>query len=444
MAIYWTVSTLRAIQMNRNIRCRVRMTNVHGGDQPATLQCRKSFPNALLSEVFPPVDDRPTHTQDVALAVRCANKSGLKVIARSDGHDYEGYGLGGEDGKMVIDFVNMHKTQFDDNNRTVSVEAGQLASHMVVSQEIGVGGHTLGGGYGLYSRLHRPKLDRVESMEVVTATRDVVVVSKDKNKDLFCALLGAGHSSYGVVTRFQFRYFHAPTSDVLIGVQEWYASNPAKEITAIFHILPGGSIRVSGTILTGNTQKQAKLFREIVDKLPWTTLITNQKMSLPESFLYFASNGPNMAIDNLAKTQRRLVKSYYKAKSGYLVKPVTKEVARKVYDIMSSIDGQAFIMFGMQEGQIGKHSAHATSFVHRDTISSIQIGVFNATRLPWLHEIYNTLQPDFPKGYQNYIDHDEKGWKKAYYGDNFDRLVRIKNKYDLRNVFQFARSIPLN
>ncbi|ORX96057.1 FAD-binding domain-containing protein [Basidiobolus meristosporus CBS 931.73] len=430
--------------------------------------------NDRLSEVSPAVIVRPTSTHDVALAVRCASKTNLKVVARSGGHDYEGYGLGGEDGKMVVDLVNMHETKFDDNNRTVSVEAGQLVGRLLhflwkernvglphgSEPEIGVGGHTLGGGYGLYSRLHGLMLDRVESMEVVTATGDVVVASKKKNKDLFWALLGAGHSSYGIVTKFQFRYFHAPNkfpvfsltyptsagnfSDVLIGVQEWFASNPPREVTGIFHILPGGAIRVSGTILTGNPTKQKQLFQEIIEKLPKTSLITNQKMTLPESFLYFATNGPHMAVDDLAKTQRRSVKSYFKAKSGYLVKPVTKEVADKVYDIMKSVDNQAFIMFDMQGGQVGRHSTHATSFVHRNTISSIQIGVFNATRLPWLHEIYNTLHPDFPQGYQNYVDNDEKDWKKIYYGDNFDRLVHIKNKYDPKNVFQFARSIPLH
>ncbi|WP_083939949.1 BBE domain-containing protein [Desulfoscipio gibsoniae] len=32
-----------------------------------------------------------------------------------------------------------------------------------------------------------------------------------------------------------------------------------------------------------------------------------------------------------------------------------------------------------------------------------------------------------------------KNWPKAYYGGNFDRLTRLKDKYDTRNVFLITR-----
>ncbi|KAK9764847.1 hypothetical protein K7432_007332 [Basidiobolus ranarum] len=428
--------------------------------------------NDRLPEVSPAVIIQARSTADVVQAVKCANMHSLDVVARSGGHDYEGYGLGGEDGKMIIDLVNMHETKFDNNNSTVSVESGQLVGRLLhflwkergvalpigSDPRIGVGGHTLGGGYGLYGRLHGLMADTVESMEVVTAAGDVVTASKEENSDLFWALLGAGHSSYGIVTKFHFRYFYAPKkfpvfsftypagssnfSEILLGVQRWYASSPPNEITAIFNIYPGGKMRLAGTILTDDLQQQRQLFDEMVQKLPKTSIMTNQLMNMPESYVSFNGGRPKV-MDDLAKTQRRSDKFYFKAKSGYLVEPVAEEVADKIYEIMSKVNGHVLLMFDMQGGKISESTSKDTSFIHRNTICSVQMGVFNQKSLPWVQEIYTLLRPSFPEAYQNYIDSDEKDWKKMYYGDSYNKLVKIKNKYDPTNVFNFPRSIPL-
>ena len=44
--------------------------------------------------------------------------------------------------------------------------------------------------------------------------------------------------------------------------------------------------------------------------------------------------------------------------------------------------------------------------------------------------------------YVNVPDLALKNYGQEYYGGNFERLMRIKTKYDPENVFNFAQSIP--
>jgi FAD/FMN-containing dehydrogenase len=43
--------------------------------------------------------------------------------------------------------------------------------------------------------------------------------------------------------------------------------------------------------------------------------------------------------------------------------------------------------------------------------------------------------------YQNYIDHDLRDWRKAYYGSNYNRLVGIQRQVDPHHYFNFAQAI---
>jgi FAD/FMN-containing dehydrogenase len=43
--------------------------------------------------------------------------------------------------------------------------------------------------------------------------------------------------------------------------------------------------------------------------------------------------------------------------------------------------------------------------------------------------------------YPNFPDSDLQDWPHAYYGRNYDRLLRVKAKYDPDNFFRFHQSL---
>lgn len=80
-----------------------------------------------------------------------------------------------------------------------------------ISLQVGVGGHTAYGGFGLYGRKAGLLLDRAVAAEVVLANGTIITASSTASPDLFFALRGAA-PSYGIVTAWTYRTDPAPTS----------------------------------------------------------------------------------------------------------------------------------------------------------------------------------------------------------------------------------------
>jgi FAD/FMN-containing dehydrogenase len=70
----------------------------------------------------------------------------------------------------------------------------------------GVGGLTVGGGYGWLSPKYGLAIDNLVEAEVVLSNGDIVTASESSHPDLFWAIRGAG-SNFGPVTRFTFKAY---------------------------------------------------------------------------------------------------------------------------------------------------------------------------------------------------------------------------------------------
>ncbi len=52
------------------------------------------------------------------------------------------------------------------------------------------------------------------------------------------------------------------------------------------------------------------------------------------------------------------------------------------------------------------------------------------------------MRPYFSgQAHQNFIDPNLKNWKRAYYGENYERLVQVKTRFDPDNRLRFPQGI---
>lgn len=98
----------------------------------------------------------------------------------------------------------------------------------------GVGGLTLGGGYGWLSGQYGLTIDNLVSATVVLANGETVIASETENSDLFWALRGAGYN-FGVVTSFTFQA-HEQREPVYAGILA-YTPDKVERVIEILNAL---------------------------------------------------------------------------------------------------------------------------------------------------------------------------------------------------------------
>jgi FAD/FMN-containing dehydrogenase len=153
---------------------------------------------------------------DVVSTVRYAREQNLPIAVRCGGHSVSGHSAGG-DGSVLVDLSPMKGVRVDPEGQTARANGGvQWGEYDRETQAFGlatpggrvtttgVGGFTLGGGYGWLSTKYGLSCDNLLSADVVTADGRLITASETENEDLFWGLRG-GSGNFGIVTSFEFR-----------------------------------------------------------------------------------------------------------------------------------------------------------------------------------------------------------------------------------------------
>jgi hypothetical protein len=91
----------------------------------------------------------------------------------------------------------------------------------------------------------------------------------------------------------------------------------------------------------------------------------------------------------------------------------------------------------------------ATAFVHsaelfqlkRAAVVDPPVTTSAAAARRWVTQSWTSVHPwGSARVFQNFADPDLEDWAEAYYGTNYDRLLKVKARYDPGNRFRFRQS----
>jgi hypothetical protein len=112
---------------------------------------------------------------------------------------------------------------------------------------------------------------------------------------------------------------------------------------------------------------------------------------------------------------------------------------------------QAGVSFDVLGGAVTDLAPGDTAFPYRDALAVAQYTVgwpIGQRRsevrrdLRWLHGFRDAMSRDVGNAaYVNYVDPTLTDWQHAYYGANYPRLQRVKQRYDPDDVFRFPQSV---
>lgn len=172
--------------------------------------------NNLNNPLVPAIAVGVTSVADVQAVVRFAARHHLPVAVRATGHQT----ARDADGAVLINLERLDEIRIDVAARTARVEGGVRWAAMVdaaaehglapmsgSAPTVSVIGYILGGGQSpVFGRSQGYAADHVRELEVVTADGELRRVTADSEPDLFWALLG-GKGNLGVVTAIEFELF---------------------------------------------------------------------------------------------------------------------------------------------------------------------------------------------------------------------------------------------
>lgn len=118
------------------------------------------------------------------------------------------------------------------------------------SPDVAIGGYLTGGGHSVLSATQGLAADNVIQLEIVTPQGDIVTANECQNSDLFWAVRGGGGGTFGVITKATIRTFASPR----IGSMALAIPLPINDLlweatTKVFQVTPAlASAGISGYI----------------------------------------------------------------------------------------------------------------------------------------------------------------------------------------------------
>ena len=419
------------------------------------------------------IDRRPaliaqcTGVADVRSSVKFAREHDLGVAVRGGGHNVAGTAVC-DDG-MVIDLSLMKGMRVDSRRCTARAQPGLLWGELDretqtfglacpggIVTHTGIAGLTLGGGFGWLQRKYGLTCDNLLSADVVTADGQFLTISDTEHPDLFWGIRGGG-GNFGIVTSFQFR-LHPVGPQVLAGlivhpfsdagkvfrhyrsfvatapdnVTSWVVLRKAPPLPFLPPEVHGKEIFVIAVLCVGDIKEAEKVLQPL------------RKFGQPIADVVGPSpfEGFQQAFDPLLTPGAR---NYWKSHNF-------KELSDGAIDTIIDHAGKlptplSEIFVGQLGGAINRVPKDNTAYPHREANFVMNVHTrwedkgMDAMCTDWSRKFFDTMAQYADGGvYVNFISEGEDRVSSAF-GGNYERLAKLKSKYDPANFFRTNQNI---
>ncbi|THH17462.1 hypothetical protein EW146_g3347 [Bondarzewia mesenterica] len=428
---------------------------------------------------------------DIQNTIKFASKYNLHLVVKNTGHELLGRAFGV--GSVELFMHNMRGVNFSDNfvylgapnsaegQYAVTVGAGvpwielyglaeeqnrSVAGGFSVLGTVGAGaGWPVGGGHSVLSPYYGLGVDNVLQYTVVLPNASHVIANDFQNIDIFWALRGGGAPSFGVVTSVTYKThpnlpytaaFYSATANSSTSYHQlfevwnqhhnavadagWSGPWPFFEnslyLTLVTQGTPPTSVSANSTVEAFFSASNA------IPGVNGSVAMTAQYASFYSFFydnLVDSSRGFGLNYTALSESGTRTVES-----SWLLPREITAPGnASALADIYMQIStGIPFMVGGGAVAVVGPNST-AVAPAWRTALSDMTVtGSFNQTSNATeiyvvMQSVHDQIQPlrelaPVPAGgqYLNEPDFLEADWQSAQWGDNYSRLLSIKQAID--------------
>jgi FAD/FMN-containing dehydrogenase len=413
---------------------------------------------------------RAASTQDVVRTIGFARDLGAKLSVKGGGHNIAGLCL--TDGGVTLDLSGLRQVDVDPGARIARVGGGCLLADVDPATQAhglaapfgfvsltGVGGLTLGGGFGYLTRQLGWIVDQLEAVEIVTADGTVRRASRTEEEDLFWAVRGGG-GNFGVVTEFTFR-LHPVGPQITGGIMAW----PGSQADAVLDTFHRATVAAPRELTLVSLRRNAPPAPWLPPEAHGTPIIgivachTGRPEQAERDLAAFRAIGGHWA-DTIAPkeyvaqqamldaTQPRGMHYYWKSEwvaglsdelfAAYnapfegLAAPANQAV---LFHVAGALNERA-----EDDGAVGNRDAAFACVIQ--SMSPADPEATEANR-GWVRRAWEGIRPFSTGGnYVNFQTADEtEDRTRGSYRSNFDRLAAVKGRYDPDNLFRVNRNI---
>lgn len=350
------------------------------------------------------------------------------------------------------------------------LEAASAQGVVVVSGEcptVGLaGGYTQGGGHSALSTNFGLGADQTLTFEVITASGELVNASRTENSDLYWALSGGGGGTYGVVVSMTVKtYPDAPiggaglqfaaaytTSDLFYqAVSEFHLLLPAivDNGTMVVYYFSDEFFIINPITAYNKTSAQVQAILS-----PFVTVLNDLGIPFSVSYTEFATYEEHYNTYMGPLPYGNIAVEEYQFGSRLIPRSVFEDNNDEIQVALRNVTEQGVLLLGVAtDVSTPGNVSNAVLPAWRNALVHATLTTPWNSSAPWdeMVEAQLMLTNEFvPQitaltpgsgSYMNEADFRQPDFQEAFFGDNYDALLAIKEKWDPNGLFYSTKGV---